>query len=160
MLRHALIRCRIGRGAGHVDMKTISPAQCRAARAFLGWPRHELAARAGISLLTVANFESEANKPRDGTMQAIVDALTFAGIEFLDRKRPGVRFNSPAGPTLSSRLSARWCSVCGAHCARKGAYAEDPRAACPTACGEHRRIDPVKRARRTAWLRITRILSA
>jgi DNA-binding transcriptional regulator YiaG len=76
------------------DMRTISPAQCRAARAFLGRPRHELAARAGLSLRTVANFESAETEPRDTSMQAMIDAFTLAGIEFLSGDRPGLRFNA------------------------------------------------------------------
>jgi transcriptional regulator with XRE-family HTH domain len=55
----------------------------------LGWPRRKLAAKAGLSLLAVANFECGESEPRDKTMQAIADALTFAGIEFLGGKRPG-----------------------------------------------------------------------
>jgi DNA-binding XRE family transcriptional regulator len=85
----------------------ISPAQCRAARAFFAWPRHELAARAGVSLLTVVNFESEKNEPRDETMQAIVDAFTFVGIEFLGGVRPGLRFNPAKRRAGRSRHARR-----------------------------------------------------
>jgi hypothetical protein len=67
----------------------------------LAWPRHKLAAKAGLSLPTVVNFETK-NEPRDKTMQAIVDAFTFAEIEFIGGVRPGLRFN-PARSRLSRR---------------------------------------------------------
>jgi DNA-binding XRE family transcriptional regulator len=68
----------------------IDPDQCRAARAYLGWGRKELANRAGVDEDTVYNFEARRvvrfkivrTKPetRARLRAALVDAgLTFVG---------------------------------------------------------------------------------
>jgi DNA-binding transcriptional regulator YiaG len=41
----------------------IEPAECRAGRAFLGWSPQELAARTGLSVRTIANFEGGQSIP-------------------------------------------------------------------------------------------------
>jgi ribosome-binding protein aMBF1 (putative translation factor) len=78
---------------GIKNMKKISPAQCRAARAYLGWPRHKLAAEASISLQTLNNFENAECEPYESTVQGLVEALTSAGVEFFGGARPGLRFS-------------------------------------------------------------------
>jgi DNA-binding XRE family transcriptional regulator len=62
----------------------ISPAQCRAARALLGWTQETLALKTGVALKTVRTFENERRKPLGVTRAAIKQALERAGIEFLD----------------------------------------------------------------------------
>jgi len=41
----------------------ISPEQCRAARAWLGWPQPELATRTTVRLSTVRDFEPVTRTP-------------------------------------------------------------------------------------------------
>ena len=62
----------------------ISPAQCRAARALLGWNQEKLAVKTGVALKTIRGFESRRRKPLGVTRAAIKQALEQAGIEFLN----------------------------------------------------------------------------
>ncbi len=61
----------------------ISSAQCRAARALLGWSRRRLAEAARVSERTVYDFERDARKPHYGTLATIRQALERNGIVFL-----------------------------------------------------------------------------
>ena len=61
----------------------ISPAQCRAARALLGWNQDKLAFRVGVAVKTIRSFETGRRKPLGITRAAIKQALEQAGIEFL-----------------------------------------------------------------------------
>ena len=62
----------------------IDPAQCRAARAALGWSQEKLAKETGIGRVTIAEFEKlEDGKPlRKVSMLAIEKALSDAGVSF------------------------------------------------------------------------------
>jgi DNA-binding transcriptional regulator YiaG len=65
----------------------ISPQQCRAARAWLGWSQTTLATRAKIGLTTLRNFEQSKRIP-DNHM-AIQQVFEAAGLHFLfDDTRP------------------------------------------------------------------------
>ena len=66
-----------------VALMEISPAQCRAARALLGWNQDKLAAKVGVAVKTIRSFESGRRKPLGITRAAIRQALEQAGIEFL-----------------------------------------------------------------------------
>jgi transcriptional regulator with XRE-family HTH domain len=70
---------------------TLSPAQCRAARALLNWSQEDLVARAKITKKTIADFERGATHPRAQTLAQITAAFEAAGIELLNRNGPGVR---------------------------------------------------------------------
>lgn len=59
---------------------TISPAQCRAARALLNITQEQLAKRATLSRKTVADFEQENREVHARSKQWITDTLTKAGI--------------------------------------------------------------------------------
>lgn len=61
----------------------ISPEQCRAARAWLGWAQPELAKRAKVGLSTVRDFETGTRTPILNNRQAIQGALESAGIQFV-----------------------------------------------------------------------------
>ena len=67
----------------------ISPAQCRAARALLGWTQAELAARAEVSPGTVRGFECGRHDPHRATAAALRRALEEAGVAFLDPDEGG-----------------------------------------------------------------------
>jgi transcriptional regulator with XRE-family HTH domain len=67
----------------------ITASQCRAARALLSWTQEELAARAGVGVVTVRQFEQMHAEPRRATLAVIKTTLEAAGVEFLDRD--GVR---------------------------------------------------------------------
>lgn len=61
----------------------MTPEQCRAARALLGWSQKTLAARAGVSSTTIRSFEQGMREMMPANAQAIVHAFTDAGIEII-----------------------------------------------------------------------------
>lgn len=71
----------------------ISPAQCRAARALLNWSQDQLETTARVARKTIVDFEREARKPYDRTLEALQSALEAAGVEFIEENGggPGVR---------------------------------------------------------------------
>jgi DNA-binding XRE family transcriptional regulator len=58
----------------------ISPRQCRAARAWLGWTQRELAAKAGMDMQTVMHFEMGRGAPRKATALALMVIFLQSGI--------------------------------------------------------------------------------
>jgi ribosome-binding protein aMBF1 (putative translation factor) len=60
----------------------MSPEQCRAARAWLNWSQHELAAKAHVSDSTIRDFEAGKRVPHPNNMQAIRAALEAARMRF------------------------------------------------------------------------------
>ena len=71
----------------------ITPSQCRAARGLLAWSQEDLAARAGVSQVTVHQLEAGSTQPRRATHDVIRRAFENAGVEFIDENGggPGVR---------------------------------------------------------------------
>ncbi len=61
----------------------ISPEQCRAARAWLGWPQPELAKRAKVGLSTVRDFETGTRTPIPNNREAMQRAFEAAGVTLL-----------------------------------------------------------------------------
>jgi len=75
----------------------ITPAQIRAARALLGWKQTDLAARAGVSEISIKNIERGTTDARSSTLSKIETAFAEAGAIFLD---PGVNRDGGAGVRL------------------------------------------------------------
>ena len=63
---------------------TISPAQCRAARALLGWGQKDVAQRGQVNLKTIADFERGARTPFPRTLRDIIAAFEAEGIRFIE----------------------------------------------------------------------------
>jgi len=61
----------------------VSPQQCRAARAWLGWSQDGLAKRARIGLSTLKDFEGGKRAPMRNNLEALRSALESAGIGLL-----------------------------------------------------------------------------
>ncbi len=61
----------------------ITPAQCRAARALLGWTIIDLAANVGVTPHAIQGFETHRTIPHKLTMRGIIIGLTDAGVEFV-----------------------------------------------------------------------------
>lgn len=61
----------------------MTPRQCRAARALLGWKQSTLAHRAGVGLSTVAQFEGGNWRTYPRNIEAMETALNRAGISFV-----------------------------------------------------------------------------
>jgi DNA-binding XRE family transcriptional regulator len=68
---------------------SVSPAQCRAARALLDIDQAALARRAAVSRDTVADFEASIRHPNENTLTAIRIALEEAGVVFIEKDREG-----------------------------------------------------------------------
>ena len=62
----------------------IKRQQITAARGLLGWSRQELSDRCGVSLRTLARFESGEGDITSAKLARIEDALLEAGIGFVD----------------------------------------------------------------------------
>ncbi len=76
---------------------SLSPEQCRAARALLGWSRQQLADSANVSNRTLVDFERGARTPYERTLTDVQSALEVAGIEFIPENGGGVgvRYQKP-----------------------------------------------------------------
>lgn len=74
----------------------ITAAQICAARGLLKWTQSSLAARSGLSVVTLNMIESEAVQPRKGSLAAIRQALESGGVEFIGAGSGGlgVRFRN------------------------------------------------------------------
>ena len=78
----------------HTQVRMLTPAQLRAARALVGWSRDVLADKSGTAAETIQGFESRGSDPKLGTAQKWRRALEAAGVKFLDaddQDGPGVR---------------------------------------------------------------------
>lgn len=82
---------------GKRHMNVMISAQCKAGRAMLGWSQDQLAAAAGVSKPTIADFERGSRVPMRQNIEAMRRAMEEAGLEFLDRNGAGrgVRFRDP-----------------------------------------------------------------
>ena len=81
-------------------VEEITPAQCRAGRAFLEITQTQLAASAGLGLSTVVDFEKERRQVSIESVKSIRRALVSTGIEFIDENGggPGVRLRKRQRP--------------------------------------------------------------
>ena len=81
----------------------LSSAQCRGARAMLGWNQDDLAKAAFVGMQTVADFERGARMPNGNDLASMRLALERAGIEFLPPHKTGsgwgIRFAGGQGNT-------------------------------------------------------------
>lgn len=65
----------------------MTPGQCRAARALLGWKQSDLSMAADLDSVTISAFETGAtNQPHARTIQMIRQAFTRAGVMFISHK--------------------------------------------------------------------------
>src|SRR5258708_7101929 len=83
----------------------LTPETCRAGRALVGLSQDELAQRAGVARLTVADFERGARPPIAANLAAIHGALASTGVDFLPG---GAVLRSAGAPAAGSdrRLAA------------------------------------------------------
>ena len=80
-----------------MPVTTITPAQCRAARALLNMSQDELAAAAKVGNSTVRNFEAGRSVPVANNLDAIQRVLEVGGVEFIPENGggAGVRLAKP-----------------------------------------------------------------
>lgn len=62
----------------------MTPKTCKAARMLVPMSQADLAARAGISIQTLRNYENEESVPLNTTWHAIKRVLEQAGVQFID----------------------------------------------------------------------------
>ncbi len=67
----------------------MTPAQCRAARGLLDFKQDELARAAGVSVVTVRNFERGKSTLQRASLEVIRRALQAAGVEFIPENGGG-----------------------------------------------------------------------
>jgi DNA-binding transcriptional regulator YiaG len=75
------------------NVDTITPGQCKAARALLELTQGDLAKAANLGLSTVVDFERKRRQVSIAAVQAIKDALAARGVDFIDENGggPGLR---------------------------------------------------------------------
>ncbi|MBB3774036.1 transcriptional regulator with XRE-family HTH domain [Angulomicrobium tetraedrale] len=75
----------------------MNAAQCKMARAALGWGVRDLAGAAQVSTQTVTRFE-RGDQLKAQTIDVLKKAMEAAGIEFIPENGggAGVRFSTPA----------------------------------------------------------------
>ena len=80
-------------------MDQITPAQCRAARALIGWSQYDLEAKSRVAQKTIADFEQAKRDPRADTLERLQSALEAGGVEFVPENGggPGVRLAKKKG---------------------------------------------------------------
>lgn len=61
----------------------ITPEQCRAGRALLGWSQEELGKRSQVAKATIANFEVGKRTPYERTLSDIRKCLEAGGVVFM-----------------------------------------------------------------------------
>jgi transcriptional regulator with XRE-family HTH domain len=64
-------------------MIQVSPEQCRAARAWLGWTQAELAQRSNVGLSALKDFEKGSRRTLAAIRHQIRRAFEDAGVTFL-----------------------------------------------------------------------------
>ncbi|WP_263350006.1 helix-turn-helix domain-containing protein [Acidicapsa acidisoli] len=83
---------------------SLTPAECKAARALLAWNQQELARLAQLGVSTIADFERGKRTPTESNIEAMVKAFTTAGISFAGG---GIQIaataDTPATPANGSR---------------------------------------------------------
>lgn len=70
---------------------TMTPGQCRAARALIDWSSADLAAKVGLAEAFVRDFEAGHSDPSSGAIEALRSALMKAGVVFINGESAGVR---------------------------------------------------------------------
>jgi len=65
------------------EQPIFTAAQCRGARAMLGWSQDDLARAANVARQTIADFERGARMPISNNLISIMNALDRAGVEIL-----------------------------------------------------------------------------
>jgi DNA-binding XRE family transcriptional regulator len=89
--------------------RVVSPAQCRAARAILGWTQADLAERAVLARKTIADFEMNVRSLQFRTRRDITAAFEGVGIQFIwagGDEPPGKIADATEGVRFPRLLSA------------------------------------------------------
>lgn len=69
---------------------SLTPEQCRAARALLNWKQSDLAEASGIERGTIARFEREERLTYPKNRALLREVFEAAGVAFIDAGKTGV----------------------------------------------------------------------
>ena len=80
---------------------SLTPEQCRAARALLNWSQPDLAEAVGVTRQTITNFERGLRNSYPANLAAIREALEAAGVVFIEENGggPGARLRDRLTPS-------------------------------------------------------------
>ena len=67
----------------------LSPAQCRAARALLGWSQDQLSAASGLAADAIAAFEAGQHPSHDPALAGLPSVFAAAGVDVFDEDDEG-----------------------------------------------------------------------
>ena len=70
---------------------SITPEQCRAARALLDWSQPDLVKASGVARSTITRFERGSHKPHASNLAALRVTFEKAGVQFTDEGGVGVK---------------------------------------------------------------------
>ncbi|MFM9857698.1 helix-turn-helix transcriptional regulator [Pseudoxanthobacter sp. M-2] len=106
---------------------TLSPLECRSARALLGLSRSELAHQSKVAERTISDFESGRRSPINSTLEALRRTLEAHGVELFGAEEPGVKMKlvRNRGERLSSAIiwiGRQWAVTDRGIEARDGTY--------------------------------------
>ncbi len=76
---------------------TMTPEQCRAGRALIGWSVADLASKVGLDERLIDDFEAGRNDPASGTIEVLRSGLMTAGVVFTGGETVGVRLGRRSG---------------------------------------------------------------
>ena len=68
----------------------MTPEQCRAARALLGWSQSDLAKRSKVSISAIRNFERGMTMPVVNNLDALKRAVEAGGVVLINDGKLGV----------------------------------------------------------------------
>ena len=83
------------------DVSMMTPRQCRAGRAYLGWSQERLAEQAGVMWRTVQEFEASSRVPRKATVRSLALALQEGGVMLLESEGLAPCPRTPAEPAAA-----------------------------------------------------------
>jgi transcriptional regulator with XRE-family HTH domain len=87
-----------------ISVGMITAAQIRAARALIGWKQTDLAAKSGVSEISIKNIERGHTDPRSSTLGALQAAFDKVGVVFLE---PGDTRDGGIGVRLKLKKARR-----------------------------------------------------
>ncbi|MDO3431812.1 helix-turn-helix transcriptional regulator [Rhizobium sp. CBN3] len=82
----------------------LSPAQCRAARALIGWSEDDLSSASKIPKATIAGYEAGKLSPDEQALRDMKRCLEDAGVLFIPENGggAGVRLARPASASIDT----------------------------------------------------------
>jgi transcriptional regulator with XRE-family HTH domain len=125
---------------------TLSPGQCRAARALIGWSQQRLAATSKVAKATIANFETGKRAPYARTLDDVRATLEEAGVAFIDGAEHGVKLWSAHATCAKCGFAGRLSAALSESSPAPGLLDKCPGAASRLQCPRLR--DAIAKARR------------